>query len=102
MNKHFTMNEPYTINHFEDDEYYYVFKFGVPILHFKNEQDAIRVVTHCNGEHQDSLRLREKIRNLEARDENRKEYQRILEAKISRLKERIRVLEKRNYPKNGD
>ena len=94
MKKHYTINEPYTVGQFKDDEYYYLFKFGVPILHFKNEKDAIHVMIHLNGEYQDYLRLENKIKNLKAHDENRKEYQRILEAKIRRLKERIRVLEK--------
>ena len=57
MKKHYTINEPYTVCQFKDDEYYYVFKFGVPILHFKNEKDAIHVMIHLNGEYQDYLRL---------------------------------------------
>lgn len=88
------MNEPYTVAQFENEEDYHVFKFGVPILHFKNEQDAVTVMIHLNEEYQDYLLLKNKIKNLKAQDENRKEYQRTLEAKIRRLKERIRVLEK--------
>ena len=33
MKKHYTMNEPYTVGQFDDDGYYYVFKFDVPIIH---------------------------------------------------------------------
>ena len=94
MKKHYTMNEPYTVGQFKDDEYYYVFKFSLPILHFKNEQDAINVAIHLNEDYQSILRLKHEIKNLEARDEDRKEYQRTLESKIRRLKERIKVLEK--------
>lgn len=94
MQKHFTISEPYTVDQFKDDEYYYVFKFDVPILHFKKEQDAVNVAIWLNTEYAETRRLKEKINNLLKQDENRKEYQRILEAKISRLKERIRVLEK--------
>lgn len=94
MKKHFTLTEPYTVGQFDDDKYYYIFKFDVPIIHLTNEKEANTVAHWLNNEYSETKRLESKIENLLKHDENRKEYQRILEAKIRRLKERIRVLEK--------
>lgn len=47
-----------------------------------------------NQEYSKSWYLEEKVKILMAHDDNRREYQRILENKIHRLKERIRQLEK--------
>ena len=58
------------------------------------EKTANSVAILLNNEYAQTKRAEDKIKNLLAHDENRKEYQRILESKIRRLKERIRVLEK--------
>lgn len=59
-----------------------------------SESDMQLMVYLLNHENARSWYFEEKVKILMAHDEDRKEYQRILENKIHRLKERIRQLEK--------
>lgn len=67
-----------------------------PILYTSEiSKDTLQLMVYVlNQEYSKSWYLEEKVKILMAHDDNRKEYQRILENKIHRLKERIRQLEK--------
>lgn len=76
------------------DDFYYVFKYNIPILHFTSQEEANSTAYWLNQEFKHTRNLEKEINKLIERDEKRKEYQRTLESKIRRLKARIRVLEK--------
>ena len=84
----------YCVDNNLGDDLWYVFGYGVPIAHFKSEKKARTVAHLLNIEYENTLKLKKEIYTLRMQDEDRKAYQRTLEAKIRRLKDRIRVLEK--------
>ena len=75
---------------------YILIKNNRPILYTSEiSEDTLQLMVYVlNQELSKSWYFEEKVKILMAHDEDRREYQRILENKIHRLKERIRQLEK--------
>lgn len=92
------LKHPYIVAQFDkqetDDDLFYIFRYNIPILHFKSEKEANSVAYWLNQELEETERAKQEIKKLQNRDEKRKEYQRTLEAKIRRLKARVRMLER--------
>ena len=91
------LKHPYIVAQFDkqetDNDLFYIFRYNIPILHFKSEEEANSTAYWLNCEVEETERAKQEIQKLKNRDENRKEYQRTLEAKIRRLKARVRKLE---------
>lgn len=92
------LKHPYIVAQFDkqetDDDLFYIFRYNIPILHFKSEEEANSTAYWLNCEAEETERAKQEIQKLQNRDEKRKEYQRTLEAKIRRLKVRVRKLER--------
>ena len=62
MRKHYTMLEPYTVKQYEEDEYYFLFKFGVPLAHFNSEKTANTVAILLNDEYAQTKIAEDKVK----------------------------------------
>lgn len=90
--------DQYVVDIFGDDGLFYIFRFGIPILHFEDIKLANSVAYWLNQECEETNHKKEVISELKLKDYNRRKYQRVLEAKIRRLKDRVKVFEKNCSP----
>ena len=90
----FTKLEPYSYAQIEHD-LWTVYKYDSVVAHYSTERDAKLTTELLNNEILHQNKLTRRIEYLTVLDDSRREYQRLLESKISILKDRINQLEKR-------